>query len=47
MAEALYQKTGGAAGASPNGAGATDGGTDGASQPQGEEVIDAEFKETK
>jgi molecular chaperone DnaK len=51
MAEALYQKTGGSAGASPNGAGdGTHGGGDGAgaqSAPQGEDVIDAEFKEAQ
>jgi molecular chaperone DnaK len=47
MAEALYQKTGGAAGASPNGA-SSDGATAGqeASAPS-DDVIDAEFKEAK
>jgi molecular chaperone DnaK len=51
MAEALYQKTGSSAGASPNGAGdGTHGGPEGAgaqSAPQGEDVIDAEFKEAQ
>jgi molecular chaperone DnaK len=48
MAEALYQKTGGAAGASPNGSGTGgDGASAGSTSPQGEEVIDAEFKEAK
>jgi len=45
MAEALYQKTGGTAGASTNGA---DGATAGAEPPpHGDDVIDAEFKEAK
>jgi molecular chaperone DnaK len=47
MAEVLYQKTGGTAGASPNGAG-TDGASQGAATPPpGDDVIDAEFKEAK
>src|SRR3984957_12771419 len=51
MAEALYQKTGGSAGASPNGAGdGTHGGEASAgaqAAPQGDDVIDAEFKEAQ
>ncbi|MBC5799445.1 MAG: molecular chaperone DnaK [Candidatus Eremiobacteraeota bacterium] len=53
LAEALYQKTGGAAGAAgPNGAAAdgaasSDGAVSGAEAPAGDDVIDAEFKEAK
>jgi len=53
LAEALYQKTGGAAGAAgPNGASADgaaagDGAASGAETPAGDDVIDAEFKEAK
>jgi molecular chaperone DnaK len=46
MAETLYQKTGGAAGASPNGAGSSSDGATAGSQ-QNDDVIDAEFKEAK
>ena len=46
MAELLYQKTGGAAGAAEGAAPGTNGTSHGEAPPEGD-VIDAEFKEAK
>jgi molecular chaperone DnaK len=54
LAEALYKTTGGAEGAAEGGAGSANGAAhdgsaahDGATHPEGDDVIDAEFKEAK